>query len=313
MNCMTRTDKSAIEAKDMYKRFGKKNALSGMSFRVPDGTVSGFLGPNGAGKTTALRLLLGLMSADSGEMSLLGVPMPQNRTEVMDKLGVLVESPSFIETMSGFDNLWWFGSLVKPVEKKRLDEVLEIVGLSDAAGRAFGTYSTGMKQRLGVAFSIIHNPKLLILDEPTNGMDPQGRAQMRDIFKNIHSAYSTTIFLSSHLLDEIQRLCDFVVIVDSGIMIRQGYVKDLLSSECDVVELRINENQVSRALEIMKNHPEVLTNEVLPRGLKVSVKTGWTPELNRILVTSGILISAMIPIEASLEETFLKLTDSNGA
>ncbi|MBF0544913.1 MAG: ABC transporter ATP-binding protein [Candidatus Riflebacteria bacterium] len=307
---MIKSDSSAIKVGNLHKSFGKKRALSGMSFEVPLKTVAGFLGPNGAGKTTALRLLLGLVSADDGEMELLGMKMPSSRAMIIDRLGALVESPSFIETMSGFDNLWWFGSLFRTVENKRLNEAIELVGLTDAAFRPFGTYSSGMKQRLGVAFAILHNPEILILDEPTNGMDPQGRAQMREIFKNIHQTHQTTIFLSSHLLDEVQRLCDFVVIVDSGKMIKQGFVKDLLSSEKEELEIRIPIDLNSKAIELLRKIPEVNSVEAIPRGLAVSIKPGQAQLINKNLVVADIPVSAIIPKEASLEETFLKLTDS---
>ncbi|HEY9072159.1 MAG TPA: ABC transporter ATP-binding protein [Candidatus Ozemobacteraceae bacterium] len=300
----------AIRVTDLSKRFGRVRAVDGMSFTIPTGSVCGFLGSNGAGKTTTLRLLLGLARPDEGEMELLGRPMPASRTEALERTGTLVEKPSFIEHFTGFENLWWFGSLTAPLTRERVGEALELVGLSDAAHKPFGIYSTGMKQRLGVAGAILHHPSLLLLDEPTNGMDPQGRAQMRDILRDIHTREKTTIFLSSHLLDEVQRLCDYVVIVDHGRTVRQGFVSELLNDGHETWELRLPAEDLSRAIEVLKALPAVLGINPVPRGLEVSLSHGVSHEINQALVGAGIRISALIPREASLEATFLALTDT---
>ena len=303
------TAKTAIRARGLQKRYGRKSALAGMDFSVPTGAVAGFLGPNGAGKTTALRLLLGLVPADAGDMELLGEPMPARRGRVLESTGALVEAPCFIESMSGTDNLAWFGSLNRPIPEARIPELLDLVGLSEAAHRPFGTYSTGMKQRLGVAFALLHQPSLLILDEPTNGMDPQGRAHMRDIFKKIHQQFDTTIFLSSHLIDEIQRLCDFVVIVDQGKTVRQGFVAELLAGDRERWEVRLPETQIARARELLEKLPAVFSCSPLPRGLELLLRPNESAGINRNLLEAGLTVTALIPHEASLEDTFLRLTD----
>lgn len=300
----------AIRVRKLAKRFGRVRAVDDMDFSVPAGSVCGFLGPNGAGKTTTLRMLLGLAWPDDGEMELLGKPMPASRAETLARTGALVEKPSFIENFTGFENLWWFGSLAAPLSKERVNETLELVGLSDAAHKPFGIYSTGMKQRLGVAGAILHHPVLLMLDEPTNGMDPQGRAQMRDILRDIHSHEGTTIFLSSHLLDEVQRLCDYVVIVDHGKMIRQGFVGDLLNDGHETWELRLPPAEAARASELLGTLQAVHEVKSSPRGLEIGISHETSHEINRALVEAGIHVSALIPREASLEETFLALTDS---
>ena len=301
--------KPAIRARGLHKRYGRKTALAGMDFSVPIGSVAGFLGPNGAGKTTALRLLLGLVPADAGEMELLGETMPGQRAGVLERTGALVEAPCFIESMSGADNLSWFGSLNRPVAPSRITELLDLAGLSEAANRPFGTYSTGMKQRLGVAFTLLHQPDLLILDEPTNGMDPQGRAHMRDLFKQIHQRFDTTIFLSSHLIDEIQRLCDFVVIVDQGRTVRQGFVADLLAEDRERWEVRLPETDLAKARELLEKLPELLSCSPAPRGLELVLRPNASARVNRLLLEAGLTVNALIPHEASLEDTFLHLTD----
>jgi ABC-2 type transport system ATP-binding protein len=303
-------EQPAIRVTDLKKRFGPKQALDGVSFEIPRGSVAGFLGPNGAGKTTTLRILLGLSAPDAGSMELLGQPIPQFRCAALEKTGALVERPSFIEHFSGFDNLFWFGSLVQPVSTDRIQETLKRVGLEDSAHRPFGVYSTGMKQRLGVAAAILHRPSLLILDEPTNGMDPQGRAHMREIIKEIHAHEESTIFLSSHLLDEIQRLCDFVVIVDHGKTVKSGSVKDLLSQERETFEVRFAEDLFPAVLEALKDVPFVFSHSRSPRGLLLTMKPGFSAQLNQLLINKGIPVSALIPQEASLEDAFLSLTEN---
>ncbi len=310
---MTRSEGNpALAVRDLRKRFGRKEALAGLHFTVPDGAVAGFLGPNGAGKTTTLRLLLGLVPADSGDMEMLGVSMPAHRASVLEQTGALVEKPSFLDHFSGFDNLWWFGSLNRPVTRERVMEVLARTGLTDAAHQAFGHYSTGMKQRLGVAYAILHRPRLLILDEPTNGMDPQGRVQMRDLLREIHAAEGATIFLSSHLLDEVQRLCDYVVIVDHGRTVREGYVADILQRGRETWEVRVAEGQADRAGALLPGLPGVLACRAVPRGFEVALEPGASGGVNQALVGAGVTVTALIPKEASLEETFLALTDNGG-
>lgn len=299
----------AIRIAGLKKRFGRKQVLDGVGFSIPMGSVAGFLGPNGAGKTTTLRLLLGLIFPDEGEMELLGFPMPASRTAAFDRVRALVEQPAFIESFTGYENLYWYGSLMNPVSHERIIETLTRVGLSEAIHRPFGVYSTGMKQRLGVAAGILHRPSLLVLDEPTNGMDPQGRAHMREILKEIHDKEETTIFLSSHLLDEVQRLCDYVVIIDHGKTVREGMVSQLLDRGRETWEIRIPAEEISRILEFLGTFPDVLEKSAGPRGVEVTLKPGSSAFMNKALVGQGFTVSALVPHEASLEETFLAATE----
>ncbi|HNV68693.1 MAG TPA: ABC transporter ATP-binding protein [Candidatus Ozemobacteraceae bacterium] len=303
---------AAIRVQGLNKWFGRKQVLEHIDFTVPAGAVAGFLGPNGAGKTTTLRILLGLARAYNGTMEALGLPMPSCRTAAMEQIGTLVEQPAFLDSMSGAKNLWWFGNLYQPVTAERVREVLELVGLGEAASKPFGVYSTGMKQRLGVAAALLHRPKLLILDEPTNGMDPQGRAQMRDIFKQIHAETGVTIFLSSHLLDEIQRLCDYVVIIDRGKTVREGWVKDILRGDIECWEVRFPAPDTDRVRGLLKNLGCVQAVNDVPRGLELTLTPGSSAEVVRLLVESKVAVQAVIPRESSLEETFLALTETKG-
>ena len=302
----------AIKVTALNKSFGKSKILKDLSFSVPMNAIAGFLGPNGAGKTTTLRMLLGLLPAPKDKIELMGHKIPEDRTAALEKIGAVVENPSFIDTMSAFENLHWFGSLYVPVADSRIHEVIDMVGLKEATNQKFGTFSSGMKQRLGVAFGLLHKPELLILDEPTSGMDPVGRVQMRDILLNIHEKEKTSIFLSSHLLDEVQKLCNYVVIINKGHTIREGYVDDILSNNQERFEVRVDDEQVEQtkaALEGMKN---MVKNIVLSaRGLNIEVENGTSSIINELLVKAGIRVQALIPLESSLEEAFIRLTDKN--
>jgi ABC-2 type transport system ATP-binding protein len=308
---MTKPDTSfALSVQNLKKNFGRKEVLRGISFSLPEGSIGGFLGANGAGKTTTIRALLGLISADSGQMALHGRLMPRERQAAMEMTGTLVESPRFIKTFSGFDNLSWFGGLTAPITDARIHEVLLLTGLSEAARTPFGVYSTGMKQRLGVALAILHRPKLLILDEPTNGMDPQGRAQIREILQTIHRQEGTTIFLSSHLLDEIQRLCDYVVIINKGCTVSEGRVDHLLTRERERWELRFQNADPVEVKRWLADSGLAQGITSSPLGFTVDLAPGTSGELNRRLLQAGFAVSALIPVEASLEETFLALTET---
>jgi ABC-2 type transport system ATP-binding protein len=304
---------SAIVVKNLVKNFGRKQVLKELGFSVPLNTIAGFLGPNGAGKTTTLRMLLGLIPGNNGEISMLGHVMPHGRTEALEKIGAVVENPTFIESMTACENLFWFGSLYKPVTQERILEVIEMVGLKDAARQRFGTFSTGMKQRLGVAFGILHRPRLLILDEPTSGMDPAGRVHMREILTRIHKEEKTSIFLSSHLLDEVQRLCSYVVIIDGGRTVKEGYVAELLADRHEKWEVRIADEDIGRAGEIVATlRDEVVGCESATRGLILTMNNGCSAAVNAALIKGDVKVNALIPLTASLEDTFIKLTGSSG-
>ncbi len=301
---------TVIRVTGLNKRFGRKVVLSDLDFSIPSNTIAGFLGPNGAGKTTTLRILLGLLPLQTGAVTLLGERIPQGRVKALENIGAVVENPNFIENFTAIENLYWFGSLYKPVTQNRIMEAIELVGLRGAAKQRFGTFSSGMKQRLGVAFGILHKPSLLILDEPTSGMDPMGRVQMREILQRIHAEEKTSIFLSSHLLDEVQRLCNYVVIIDEGKTRKEGYVKELLSGRQEVWELRIQDEQIPKARELLeKQKDDIVEIGDSPQGLVVTLNSSCSHKINKLLISEGIEIKALIPKEASLEDTFIELTE----
>lgn len=303
---------AAIKVTGLCKNFGRKQVLQSLHFSIPPDSIAGFLGPNGAGKTTTLRILLGLIPSYQGDLEMLGCNIPAQRVKALEQIGAVVENPTFIETMTAYENLYWFGSLYQPLTPARINEVIEMVGLKEAIHQRFGTFSTGMKQRLGVAFGILHKPRLLILDEPTSGMDPAGRVHMREILQRIHSEEKTSIFLSSHLLDEVQRLCNYVVIIDKGVTVSEGYVADLLASTQEKWEIRMADEEIAPARQLIEKLNLQIIIGSTPRGLLLTMGTGLSAQVNQALVNASIKVNALIPQEASLEETFIKLTSDSG-
>jgi ABC-2 type transport system ATP-binding protein len=267
---------------------------------VRRGEVYGFLGPNGAGKTTTLRMLVGLIRPTSGTATVAG-HTPGSPAGLV-RIGALIESPGFYPYLSGRENLMVVADMAS-VSSRRVDEVLDMVELTSRASRKFGTYSTGMKQRLGVAGALLKDPDLLILDEPTNGLDPQGMAEMRKLIKDIGQG-DRTVLLSSHLLGEVEAICDRVGVISNGRLVTQSTVQDLLGEEGVLVRAQ----PVEAAQEMLTRMfgPEAVSR----RDGAIYLKTdpGKSLEINRQLAAAGIGVSELRPFERSLEEVFFQLT-----
>jgi ABC-type multidrug transport system ATPase subunit len=290
-----------VETHSLTKRYGSGVlAVNSVDMSVRRGEVYGFLGPNGAGKTTTLRMLVGLIRPTSGTATVAG--HTPGSPAGLAQIGALIESPGFYPYLSGRENLMVVADMAS-VGKKRVDEVLDMVELTSRAGRKFGTYSTGMKQRLGVAGALLKDPDLLILDEPTNGLDPQGMAEMRKLIKDIGQG-DRTVLLSSHLLGEVEAICDRVGVISNGRLVTQSTVQDLLGEEGVLVRA-----QPADAAE------ELLTRMFGPAAVSrrdgaIHLKTdpGKSLEINRQLTAAGIGVSELRPFERSLEEVFFQLT-----
>ena len=239
----------ALATRGLRKSYGPRLALAGLDLSVPTGTVYGFLGPNGAGKTTTMRLLTGLMHADAGTIELLGRPFGRGDRHRLFDVGALVESPTFYPYLSGRANLRALAAAGAPTPKRRVDEVLEQMGLRDRANDSVSRYSLGMKQRLGIAAALLSDPKLLLLDEPANGLDPAGIVAMRDTLRQL-AANGKTVFVSSHILGEVEQLVDVVGIIAAGRLVREGPMEALLTGE-GVVRARVPPAQVDSALAIL--------------------------------------------------------------
>jgi ABC-type multidrug transport system ATPase subunit len=289
-----------IETHDITKRFGDNVAVDHLSLRVRRGEVFGFLGPNGAGKTTTLRMLLGLARPTSGGASVLGAP--PGSSESVAHIGALVESPGFYPSLSGRDNLRVLAHH-SGTPRQRVESVLDEVGLADRAKDRFATYSQGMKQRLGVAAALLKDPELLILDEPTNGLDPAGMAEMRSFIRGLGSG-SRTVLLSSHLMNEVEQICDRAAVISRGALVKEGTVDELRGGNV----LRVVARPLERALHLVRGLPEVEAVATIDGALRVRTDPAAAPEINHMLVSAGIAVSELGPDRASLEEVFLELT-----
>ncbi len=295
-----------IETEGLTKRYGERViAVEDLDLRVRRGEVYGFLGANGAGKTTTLRMLLGLIRPTSGSVRVLGEP--PGSPEGLAHIGALVETPAFYPYLSGWDNLRVL-ALHAGTQQNRIPIVLEQVDLADRAGDAFKTYSLGMKQRLGVAAALLKDPELLILDEPTNGLDPAGMSEMRDLIKNF-GRDNRTVLLSSHLMAEVEQICDRVGVIHSGKLIAEGTVDDLRGQG----GLRVRAHPLDEARRIASQLDGVGEVQVLDDDtLRIAIDPADASWLNRQLIGAGIEVSEIYREKASLEAVFLGLTKNGG-
>jgi ABC-2 type transport system ATP-binding protein len=292
----------AIETRRLSKRFPNGVlAVDDVAMHVRRGEVYGFLGPNGAGKTTTLRMLLGLCRPSAGEARVAG---EQPGTAAgLRRIGALIEAPGFYPYLSGRENLRVVARMAGDAALRRVDEVLDLVDLTSRAGRKFATYSTGMKQRLGVAAALLKDPQLLILDEPSNGLDPQGMAEMRRLIKDI-AGDGRTVLLSSHLLGEVEQICDRVGVIHSGRLVRESTLAEMRGEPTLLV--RPDRIEAAHDLLAAKLGPQAVTRR--HDHLELAVDPGRSTEINYSLMEAGIGVSELRPVEATLEDVFFQLT-----
>jgi len=233
-------NKLAIEVNDLHKSFKDKTAVNGISFKVKKGEVFGFLGPNGAGKTTTIRMMLGLIHPDMGDIRICGYDIKKNFYNAIKDVGAIVEIPKFYLGLTGYMNLRLVANLYPNIKNSKLEEVIELVGLKNWAQKKVKTYSLGMRQRLGIARALLNDPEVVILDEPTNGLDPKGIKEIRELICKLAEKRSITFFICSHILHEIEQMCNSVVILNSGNIVAQGSVKDILSKGKSLEEYFLN-------------------------------------------------------------------------
>ncbi|NLM18061.1 MAG: ABC transporter ATP-binding protein [Candidatus Riflebacteria bacterium] len=300
----------AICVKDLVVSLSGKEILKKLSFSVPKDSITGFLGPNGAGKTTAMRAILGLLPFCSGSIDLLGCKIPKEGTKARERIGAMIERPTLVDSLTAGDNLKYIGSIYKPVKESRIDHVLNLVDLSKEKNKKFSAFSTGMKQRLAIALCMLHEPEMMLLDEPTSGMDPAGRVHVREILTNIHKSEGTGIFLSSHLLDEIQKLCDYVVIIDEGKTVTETSISNLLLDNSEIYELRFSDGFSEKGLEAMRNMRDMISEiKERPTGFEIKIEKGTAAKVNMELNKASLPVEALIPLQSSLEDKFIKLTE----
>jgi len=297
-----------IEVRGLTKKFKNLTAVNNLDLNVYRGDVFGFLGPNGAGKSTTIRMLLSLIKPNEGSIKIFGMPLEKNRSEILRKVGAIVEKPDFYMYLSAYKNLEILGKLSgADASKKKIMEMLELVGLEKRYKSKVKTFSHGMKQRLGIAQALLHDPELIILDEPTTGLDPQGMKEIRDLILYLSKTKNKTIFLSSHILREVEIIATRMIILSKGTTQVEGTVDELLnvdkmsvSLEVDRIEDAVSEIKNSKWAEVYKTS---VKNEMQFDMLKSDVA-----ELNRYLNDKGFMVGSVVPVR-SLEDFFLKITE----
>lgn len=294
---------NVIETTGLTKRYGAQLAVDGISFAVERGQVFGFLGPNGSGKTTTIGMLLGIITPTAGQIRLFGLSGRGGLHQGRQRTGATLENPNFYPYLSGFDNLRVVAN-VKRVPRRSIDEALELVRLADRKRDRYQTYSLGMKQRLALAATMLGDPELIVLDEPANGLDPEGMREIREIIGDLADA-GKTIFLSSHLLLEVERTCSHVAIIRHGRIIRQASVR-AITTGTTVAELRGHDRAAIAAA--METYPEALSVRVDGETVLVELRDDDLAALNRFLSGRGVYLSHLAARQRSLEEVFMQLT-----
>ncbi len=294
---------NVIETASLTKRYGPLLAVDAVSFAVEQGQVFGFLGPNGSGKTTTIGMLLGIITPTSGEVRLLGLTGRDGLHEARQRIGATLETPNFYPYLSGWDNLRIVANL-KNVSLKRVEETLELVGLTTRRKDKFQGYSLGMKQRLAIAATLLGDPQLIILDEPANGLDPDGMREIRELIVDL-GAQGKTVFVSSHLLNEVERTCTHVAILRKGRIVRQSSVRDLVARETLMALKSDNLTSLAAALGSYSHATSVSRRDDL---VLVRLDDDDPGALNRYLAGQGIFLSYIAPQQQSLEEAFIGLT-----
>ncbi|OLS36869.1 ABC transporter ATP-binding protein [Bacillus sp. MRMR6] len=296
-------EKITLSVDQLRKKIGKKEIIKGISFELREGEVFGFLGPNGAGKTTTIRMLVGLIRPTSGTIQVSGYNIVDNFEKAMKNLGCIVENPELYPYLSGYDNLLHFARMLDGIGEERIKEVTNLVGLTERIHDKVKTYSLGMRQRLGIAQALLGRPKVLILDEPTNGLDPAGIREMREFIRFLAEEEGLSVLVSSHLLSEIQLLCDRVAIISKGSVIRTDTVKNLLSN---------------RERAVWRFYPKEVGIQILKGVTNIEVKDAETilteydeekiPGWNKLLVEAGVSVLEVNRKLPVLEDLFLELT-----
>ncbi|MFV8342794.1 ABC transporter ATP-binding protein [Flavobacterium sp. XS2P39] len=293
-----------LSIKNLYKRYGTVQALKDVSFEIYKGNVYGILGPNGSGKSTTLGIVLNVVNKTSGEYSWFGGSMQTH--EALKKVGAIIERPNFYPYMTAKENLELVCK-IKAINYAKVNEKLELVGLIDRQNSKFSTFSLGMKQRLAIASALLNDPEILILDEPTNGLDPQGIHQIRDIIKQI-AAKGTTILLASHLLDEVEKVCTHALVLRKGEILYSGLVGGMSSNDGF---FEVQADDIENLILVLKKHPAVKSVVNEAGKVLVYLKHDWdAKELNQYLFEKNIVLSHLVKRKNSLEEQFLELTNA---
>lgn len=288
---------------------GKKKVVDNVSFTVNSGEVFGFLGPNGAGKTTTIKMITGLLKVDQGEIFIDGKNVKKDFEKALENVGGIIENPEMYGYLSGLDNLKIYGRMHGNISKERLDEVIKMVKLENRIGDKVKKYSLGMRQRLGIAQALLHKPKLLILDEPTNGLDPMGIKEMRDNLRELAEKEGLAVLVSSHLLSEMELMCDRFGIIDNGKIIDIKTLKDIKNNSSETNLYKIDVKEIEKSLEVIKSIDNDLLVENNNGKVNVRCSREEIAKINKALVDNNILVYEMSIVSQTLEEEFMKITN----
>lgn len=293
--------KRALVIRQVSKRLGKKYAVKNVNLSVDEGEIFGFVGPNGAGKTTLIKTMLGLYKPTSGTILINGYSLSDEFESAMDSVGAIIENPEMYSYLSGRDNLKIYARMEKDVTESDLEEIIKLVKLEKRIDDKVKTYSLGMRQRLGIAQALLSKPKLLVLDEPTNGLDPIGIKELRELLKTLSKERNMTVFISSHILSEIEAMCDKIGIIDNGVLLE---IKDMQNIRSDEYSVSIEVDNVKKASKILKEfNPIIKNNKII-----ISIKKEEIPVINKELVENNLLVYEIKINTKSLEDEFIEKT-----
>ena len=299
---------NVLEVRNLKKVIGKREIIKDLNFTVKPGEIYGFLGPNGAGKTTTIRMLVGLIAPTSGEVLICGESLQKNKEKALKDVGAVVENPELYKYLSGRENLMQIARIRK-VSKDEINKLIKLVGLENRIDDKVKKYSLGMKQRLGLAAALIGNPKLLILDEPTNGLDPSGIIDFRNIVKKASRERGMAVLVSSHILSEVQQLCDRVAFINDGVIKATEDMGEAIQGTSKESLTLVTRNKEDKVIKVLRNQPFVVTADGNKDGINVVIHIGMTSELIKALVKEDILIEEIYKNREGLEQRYMELVE----
>ena len=300
----------AIKLINLSKKIGKKEIIKDLNFEINPGEVFGFIGPNGAGKTTTIRMIVGLMSISKGDVQIFGKSIKKNYAEAVGKVGAIVENPEMYPFMTGRQNLKHFARMIPGIKKERIGEVIAIVGLEKVIDQKVGRYSLGMRQRIGIAQALLHKPSILILDEPTNGLDPAGIREIRQYIRKLADEENVAVVISSHLLSEIELMCDRIGVIKNGELVAIQEVNAVESNDTELRQVQMEVSANAKAIALLK---ETFDIEAVESGNFITLQTSKEniPNIIQTLVAHDILIYQVEASRTTLEDKFFDLIGEN--
>lgn len=295
-----------LELRNLTKSYDNKMVVDHVNLKVNKGDIFGFLGPNGAGKTTTIRMILNLIKKDQGTVLIDGIDTADDFKQCISKVGTIVESPKFYDYLTGYENLKQVANLHQDINDDRIHDVLTLVKMNNRAKDKVSTYSLGMKQRLGLARALLNNPALIILDEPTNGLDPQGMKEIRELIETLAIEENITFLISTHFLHEVEQICNKVAILKNGKIITQGQVQTLLNKDSEIIKLVTDDFE--KTIQVLKRQLFIKSITKNDDSLLVEIDKNSSYKINKILLDQNIRLKYLIPSNQSLEEFFIEQT-----